>query len=466
MNPTPSDTSNTSNTVSTADAPDIAARGRRATRGAAIGFAIDCYDIYLPVIALAPALHYFMDKDVASGTSALVNGLVFAATLLGRPLGAFIFGTIADTAGRRRATLIAMYGSAAGTLLLAFVPSFSAIGFASIGLLIVLRFATGVFLGGQYTGAIPLAMESSPVRKRGLYGGLITMGFPLAFCVMSLFTYLLLRVTGGTGGGNGGSAYEVWGWRIPVVVGALATFAFAVYYGRTVQESPAFLKVEVRKASPARQLVRGTAARSLRQVLILMTGVWILSNATSASFPVTLRSLDGVSSQRGTAIIVVAQVFLIAAYPLAGALSQRIGRRVVLALCGALGAVVAPLFYLAIVSGPVSSFAGLAALTTGLVLSSICCFGCTAAYISERFRTELRATGYGISYSFAIIIPAFYAFYERGLATFMDADHTTVVLYVVGGILLLIGALTGPETKDAVLVPAGGTAAKVVEDVK
>ncbi|WP_067465283.1 MFS transporter [Actinomadura macra] len=447
------------------DTSDTAVRSRRATRGAAIGFAIDCYDIYLPVIALAPALHYFMAKDVASGTSALANGLVFAATLLGRPLGAVIFGTVADTAGRRRATLIAMYGSAAGTLLLAFVPSYSAIGFASIGLLIALRFATGVFLGGQYTGAIPLAMESSPVRKRGLYGGLITMGFPIAFCIVSLFTYLLLRATGGSGGGDGGSAYEVWGWRIPVVVGAFATFAFAVYYGRTVQESPAFLKVEVKKVSPARQLVRGTAARSLRQVLIMMTGVWILSNATSASFPVTLRSLDGVSSQRGTAIIVVAQLFLIAAYPLSGALSQRIGRRVFLAWCGGLGAVVAPLFYLAVVNEVATSFAGLAALTTGLVLSSICCFGCTAAYISERFRTELRATGYGISYSFAIIVPAFYAFYERGLAHFMEAAHTTVVLYLVGGALLLIGALLGPETKEGVLTPVERAEAKVVEDV-
>ena len=445
-------------------------RGRRATRGAAIGFAIDCYDIYLPVIALAPALHFFMAKDVSAGTIALINGLVFAATLLGRPLGAFIFGNIADTAGRRKATLIAMYGSSVGTLLLAFVPGYATIGLASIGTLIVLRFVTGIFLGGQYTGAVPLAMESSPIAKRGLYGGLITMGFPIAFCIVSLFTYVLLTATGGAGNGDGTSVYEVWAWRIPVVIGAVVTFAFAVYYGRTVQESPAFLTADartpaVKKESPAKQLLRGSSAKSLRQVLVLMSGVWILSNATSASFPITLRSLDGISPQRGTAIIVVAQLFLIAAYPLAGALSQRIGRRIFLAWCGGVGAVVAPMFYLAIVSGVATSFIGLAALTTGLVLTSICCFGCTAAYISERFRTELRATGYGIGYSFAIIIPAFYAFYERGLATFMDPDHTTVVLYVIGGLLLLVGALWGPETKNVDLSPDAATN-KIAEDVK
>jgi MFS family permease len=454
------------NATTPEEAVDTATRGRRATRGASIGFAIDCYDIYLPVIALAPAVHFFMSKDVSPGTAALVNGLIFAATLLGRPLGAYIFGGIADTTGRRKATLIAMYGSAVGTLLLALLPGFNHVGLFSVGALIVLRFVTGVFLGGQYTGAVPLAMESSPIHKRGLYGGLITMGFPIAFCVISIFTFLLLQLTGGAGTGDGTSVYEVWGWRIPVMIGALATFGFAVYYGRTVTESPAFLSAKVAKESPFKQLVRGPSSRSLRQVLVLMSGVWILSNATSASFPVTLRTLDGISAQRGTAIIVVAEVVLIVAYPLAGALSQSIGRRVFLAWCGVGGALLAPIFYLAIVTGVASSFLGLVALTAGLLLSSICCFGATASYISERFPTELRASGYGVGYSFAIIIPAFYAFYERGLATFMDRSHTTVVLYVVGGALLLIGALWGPETKDVSLEPDAQAAVVAKENAK
>ncbi|MFC5830358.1 MFS transporter [Nonomuraea insulae] len=428
-------------TPTTPTTPD-AQRGVRATRGAAIGFAIDCYDIYLPVVTIAPALGYFMASDEVSPTIvSLVSGLIFAATLLGRPVGAVVFGAVGDTVGRRRATLIAMYGCAAGTLALALLPGFDQIGIASVFLLVVLRLITGVFLGGQYTGAIPLAMESSPPHQRGLYGGLITMGFPIAFCVVSALTYSVMSGTG--------SAYTAWGWRVPVLIGAAATFGFALYYGRTVDESPAFQGLAGKKQRhPALQLLSGEGARSLRQVFVMMTGVWLISNATSASYPVTLRSLEGVTSQQGTLVMVLAQVALIAAYPATGALSQRLGRRRVLIGCGVLAAVVAPLIYLAIVGSGATSVPVLTVLTIALVLSSICCFGCTAAYLSERFPTRMRASGYGIGYSVAVIIPSFYAFYESGLASFMRATHTTMVLYVVGGILLAVGAYLGPETKD------------------
>lgn len=424
-------------------------RGARATRGAAIGFAIDCFDIYLPVVTVAPALGYFLASDqVSRGTLGLISGLIFAATLVGRPIGAVVFGSIADTVGRRRATLIAMYGSAVGTAVMAVLPGYAQIGIGSVLLLVLLRLVTGVFLGGQYTGAVPLAMESSPAHKRGLYGGLITMGFPIAFCVVSALTYLVMGL--GVGGGSG-EFYQVWGWRIPVAIGAVITFGFAVYYGRTVDESPTFeqqVATGGKRRHPALQLLSGEGARSLRQVFLLMTGVWIVSNATSASFPVTLRTLEGITSQQGTLVLVVAEISLIVAYPLTGALSQRIGRRPVLAGCGALAAVVAPALYLTIVNYTGSSVPLLILMTAGLMLSSICCFGCTAAYLSERFPTRMRATGYGVGYSVAVIIPSFYAFFETGLATFMQASHTTTVLYVVGGLLLAAGALLGPETKD------------------
>lgn len=425
-------------------------RGVRATRGAAIGFAIDCYDIYLPVITIAPALGYFLASDqVSPGTVGLISGLIFAATLVGRPIGAVVFGSIADTVGRRRATLIAMYGCAVGTAVMAVLPGYAQIGIGSVLLLVVLRLVTGVFLGGQYTGAIPLAMESSPAHKRGLYGGLITMGFPIAFCVVSALTYLSMGLGDGS---ETAEFYQAWGWRIPVAIGAVITFAFAVYYGRTVDESPAFEQQQPatpgRRRHPALQLLSGEGARSLRQVFLLMTGVWIVSNATSASFPVTLRGLEGITSQQGTLVLVVAEISLIVAYPLTGALSQRIGRRTVLFGCGVLAAAVAPVLYLVIVSYTGSSVPLLILMTAALMLSSICCFGATAAYLSERFPTRMRATGYGVGYSIAVIIPSFYAFYESGLASFMQATHTTAVTYVVGGLLLAAGALLGPETRD------------------
>jgi MFS family permease len=438
--------------------PEDLDRSKRATVGASVGFAIDCYDIYLPVIALAPAIAYFIPSELDAGTLALVNGLVFAATLLGRPIGSVVFGTISDRLGRKRATVWAMLGSAVGTLLIVVLPGYHHVGIAAIVLLVALRFLTGIFLGGQYTGAVPLAMESAPRQRRGLYGGLISMGFPIAFCVTSAITAAVLAVTEAPDGSV--DAYIEWGWRVPFVIGAVMTFVFAWYFHRNVDESPAFAKVAEATAGPAtvnrgageggplRQLFRGSNARSLRQVFVLMSGVWILSNATSASFPGTFRSLEGMTPGRATMIIVFYQVVLIALYPLAGVLGQRIGRRRFLALNGLTGALVAPFAYVAIVSQPESSTLGFTLLAILLVATSICAFGATGSYLSERFPAEIRSTGYGVAYSAAVIIPAFYAVYETWLSRIIDRPYETVVLYVVGGVLLLVGALWGPETRD------------------
>jgi MFS family permease len=422
-------------------------QARKAVRGGSIGFAIDCYDIYLPVIALAPAIAYFIPSGLSIAELALINGLVFAATLLGRPLGAVLFGNIADRLGRKKATVWAMLGSAIGTALIVALPGFSTVGMTAVFLLVGMRFVTGIFLGGQYTGAVPLAMESAPPAKRGLYGGLISMGFPIAFCVVSAITFVVLEVTA-VPGAETNNAYVEWGWRIPFAIGAVITFVFALYYHRTVKESPAFRKRAIDAPSPIRQLFKGSNARSLRQVFVLMTGVWVLSNATSASFPGTFRKLDGMTPERATMIIIFYQIALIVLYPLSGALSQRIGRRRFLAICGLLGATVAPVTYFAIVSGVVTSNLGYTLFAIVLVATSICAFGCTGSYLSERFPASIRSTGYGVAYSVAVILPAFYAFYEGGLAFFLRGQYTTIVLYVIGGVLLLIGALWGPETKN------------------
>lgn len=435
--------------------PEEKGRSRRAVRGGAIGFAIDCYDIYLPVIALAPAIVFFIPGELDAATVTLLNGIVFAATLLGRPVGSVVFGTIADKLGRKKATVWAMHGSAAGTAIIVFLPGFDQVGMLAVILLIAMRLITGIFLGGQYTGAVPLAMETAPKHKRGLYGGLISMGFPIAFCIVSAITAVLTANMTEADGSI--TAYEQWGWRIPFAIGAVVTFAFAIYYNRSVDESPTFKKVSAAKESagavkgkgPLYQLLRGKNAGTLRQVFVLMTGVWILSNATSASFPGALRALDGMTPDRATMLIVYYQIALIVLYPLCGMLSQRIGRRKFLAINGITGATIAPLTYAAIVSNVVTSDVGYTVLAIVLVATSICAFGCTGSYLSERFPAAIRSTGYGVAYSTAVIIPAFYAFYESGLATFIPIPYGTIVLYVIGGLLLFVGAIWGPETRDA-----------------
>src|SRR4051794_26259866 len=167
-------------------------RAKHAIRGAFLGFFVDMFDIYLPIVVLAPALIYFVSPDLDPATKSIVGASIFAVTLVGRPIGAFIFGHFADAIGRKRTTIISVSGFGVCTLLLALMPGYHQWGIAAVIIFIALRFLDGVFLGGEYTSASPLAMEYSPREKRGLYGALIMTGFPLAYATISLITLVLL----------------------------------------------------------------------------------------------------------------------------------------------------------------------------------------------------------------------------------------------------------------------------------
>ena len=160
-----------------------------------VGFAVDFFDIYLPVLALAPVIGYFLPKGLSASASTTIYYFTFAATLLGRPCGAVIFGHWADKIGRRRTTIISIAGFGTLTALIAFLPGNDSIGVWSLVLLILLRFADGIFMGGEYTSNNTLALEMVPKERRGFVGGLIQAAYPLGFAVVSLVTAFMLAVT-------------------------------------------------------------------------------------------------------------------------------------------------------------------------------------------------------------------------------------------------------------------------------
>ena len=137
-------------------------KAKRAVRGAFFGFFVDMFDIYLPVVVLAPAIKYFVSPDLSDSATSLVTGAIFAATLVGRPVGAAIFGHFADRVGRKKMTIVSVSGFGILTVLIGCLPGYATWGIASVVLFIALRFIVGVFVGGEYTAASPLAMEYSP----------------------------------------------------------------------------------------------------------------------------------------------------------------------------------------------------------------------------------------------------------------------------------------------------------------
>ncbi len=430
--------------VTDAKQAELPPKARNAIVGAFLGFFTDMFDIYLPVIALAPALIYFVPEGISASTSSIIFGSIFAATLVGRPLGALIFGRFADTIGRKRTTIIAVTGFGVMSVALAVLPGYQQLGIFAVILFIAIRFIDGIFVGGEYTAASPLAMEYCPREKRGLYGAFIMTGFPLAFVSISLITFLMLSLVPADGLD---SPYVQWGWRIPFLFGALLAFAFVAYFYYSVEESELF-EASGGSEAPLRTLFSGQDLRNFIQVFVLMTGFWLTLNMVSAVLPGLLGSELGLSGTSTSVVLIVAYLALTGGYVAAGVISQRIGRRPFLILIGLAMGTVGTFFYYLLISLAPENVVVAAILTTIIAVVVVSNWGLATTYINERFHTTVRASGFGLGYSLAVIIPSFYAFYQAGLGTIMPFKYTALPLLVIGSALIVVGAAMGPETKD------------------
>lgn len=429
---------------------DLAAKRRSASIGAFFAEFVDMFDIYLPTVILTPALIYFQPDTMSAGLSGILTSLVFVTTLLGRPVGAAIFGAIADRLGRRRSTIISVSGFGVVTLLIACLPGYSTVGILSYWLLIALRFLDGVCLGGGYTGALPLAMEYSEKNKRGLLGGVILAAFPLAYLVINLLgmaSFALFPLAGPD------SPYAMWGWRIPFVLGAVLAGLLALYYVRSVSESQIWESSEApateKKVSPLRTILSGATGKDFLQVFLMMTGFWLTQNMVTLYLPTTVLNTNlHLSGQRLTLTLLIAYACLIGSYIGSGVIAQRIGRRRFFMILGVAIATVGSALLALLVTRTQIQFGLLILLVAVFSILVTAPWGVVLPYINERFHTGVRSTGFGLGFSASVIIPSFYAFFMAGLGHVMPYALTSVVLLFIGGILGSVGAAVGPETKD------------------
>ena len=315
-------------------------------------------------------------------------------------------------------------------------------------ILTLLRFVDGIFLGGEYTGANPLAMEYAPKEKRGKWAAAIHTAFPLSLATMSLITTGLLRVLPA---GSPHSLYVQWGWRIPFFLGALLAGGTALYYVKEVPESSVWTKAEKTKF-PLKELFGGDNFRCLSQVFLVMSGAWFTLNAVAAILPGVLLTVLHVNSVVVTNALLVANLLMALCFVPIGMLGQKIGRRTILALIGLAGFTAGPILYYVLIR---SGYRSALPLTLLVILVNLCAtpvWAIVTSYIIECFPTGVRACGYGVGFSAATIIPAFSSFYMLGLKGLgMPYEYTPILIFALGGFLLLLGALSGPETRHVEL---------------
>jgi MFS family permease len=413
--------------------------GRAALRAGVVGNLIDNIHVFLPVTALAPAMLVIAGPSATASAGALI----IVAMLLGRPVGGVVFGRIADRMGRTRTTRLAIGGTAVCALAIAVVPTHEVLGAGTVALVLVLRFLGGIFVAGEYSAAIPLAMEWSAPRRRGLMSGLILSMAPWAQASIAFAVAMLLAALGP-------EQYAAWGWRALFVAGAALSLGMMLYYRRHVVDAPGLRAPSA--ASPTvpsaprpglRSLLGGRWASAFWTAFVLMTGLWLLTDSTVLLLTARLGT-DSLLSPEAVPLVMgaaaIAQALVMA---LAGHLSSLVGRRRLLVVWGAVAGLLGPALWWAAVHAP--SLAVAALLAALLQVATVSAYGPIAAYLSERFPATVRSTGYGSAYSLSLVLPALYPFYVPALEPWLGRHTTVMAMVALGGLLVVVGALLGPR---------------------
>lgn len=257
--------------------------GRAALRAGVVGNRIDNVHVFLPLTALAPVIARLAGPAAATGTGAVI----VIAMLLGRPVGGLVLGPVSDRLGRTRTTRPTIGGTASCALLIGCMPTHRVLGAGAIVLVLVLRFLGGVFVAGEYSAAIPLAMEWSAPGRRGLMSGLILSMAPwaqalVAFAVAGLLTAL------------GPERYAEWGWRVLFLLGAACSLGMLGHYRTRVADAPLFHRRRRSSAAAGGRHRRG-ARRALGGRLLagLQPGCGCSPTRQCSSSPRACRPMPG-----------------------------------------------------------------------------------------------------------------------------------------------------------------------------
>lgn len=314
----------------------------------------------------------------------------------------------------------------------------------------LLRFIDGIFIGGSYTGAMPLAMDYSKKSERGYVGGLIMAGFCAAYLSINLVGLVMLEIAPLHGMQ---SPYALWGWRVPFVIGAALAGVLAYYYIYRVSESEVWKsETAARPRTPVSDLLRGDGAMKLGQVLLLMTGFWLTQNLMTLYLPTTLLSQGlNLNGTQVTLTLMSTYTLLFFTYIGAGLLAQHIGRRRFFMMVGTLIATLGSLLLYCLITIHGQPLAATILLVCVMAVLVTAPWGVIVTYVNERFATDVRATAFGVGFSLSVVIPSFYAFYMQWLGRWMPLSLAPAALLALGGLLGALGAWAGPETRDTYL---------------
>jgi MFS family permease len=303
---------------------------RRVILASSLGTVFEWYDFYI-YATLAPFFAGLFFPPGNATAALLASFATYAAGFVVRPFGALVFGRIGDMVGRKYTFLVTIVVMGLSTAAAGLLPTYAAIGMASPTMLVLLRLAQGLALGGEYGGAATYVAEHAPHGKRGFYTSFIqttaTLGFFLSLIVIGTCRFALAE-----------TAFKSWGWRVPFLV-SLVLLGVSVYIRLKLNESPLFLKMKA-EGKGSKAPLRETFAHwpNLKLVVLALFGatagqgvVWYTGQFYALFF---LQGTLKIDWKTAYAVLAVALALATGLFVFFGWLSDRIGRkRIMLAGC-------------------------------------------------------------------------------------------------------------------------------------
>jgi metabolite-proton symporter len=402
-----------------------------------VGTTIEFFDFYIygtAAVLVFPAL-FFAASDPA--WAQLASFATFGIAFVARPIGSAIFGHFGDRVGRKATLVAALLTMGGSTVAIGLLPTYASIGVAAPVLLSVCRFGQGVGLGGEWGGAMLLAVENAPPGRRAWYGMFPQLGAPLGFFFSTTVFLALSRLLDE-------EQFLAWGWRLPFVASGVLV-VLGLYVRLAITETPVFARARQHQAPvrlPMVAVVRdhgatvlaGTLASLAMYVIFYLLTVFTLSYATTAL---------GYTREEFLLVQLAGVVCFAVAIPVSALLAERGRRRMLLAVAAGMalfGLVLAPL----LLAGTTGA---LLTLVIGLTLMGLF-YGPIGTVLSELFPTQVRYSGTSLTYHLAGILGGSLA---PAIATWLAGRYglAAVGYYLTAAaVLTLLGLTMIRETRD------------------
>jgi metabolite-proton symporter len=402
-----------------------------------VGTTVEFFDFYIyatAAVLVFPRI-FFPASDPASST--LASLATFGIAFVARPIGSAIFGHFGDRIGRKKTLVLALLTMGLSTFIIGALPGYHAIGLSAPVLLALCRFGQGIGLGGEWGGAVLLAIENAPPSRRALYGMFPQLGAPLGF-VLSGTTFLLLSrfLTD--------QQFFAFGWRLPFLASAVLVL-LGLWVRLTITETPVFQE-SLRRSEQVGVPIFTVVLRYTREVL---AGILVCLATFVLFYLMTVFALawgtTALHYNRATFLIIqlIGIVFFALTIPISALLAER-GRRPVMfgvtTLIALFGLVLARLF-------TAGTTGALVMMILGLALMGFT-YGPLGTVVSELFPTAVRYTGSSLAFSLAGILGASLAPYiATWLAKTYGLEYVGYYL-TASAVLTFVGLLLIRETKD------------------